>query len=379
MRMHTPVVITDDSAVTREARRRHWPVVSCEKEHLYLTGVRQVAPRPQPVMQIAEGSLDQPHAAGWKFVLDWVAKYIHAPLLVAEPGGWAEDLALWAAASRGWPVAAWATPGTALDQTVGSAALLGAAQGLLAVGDGVGQQLRGAPLPETPLLEVETPRAPEMLARHPEVTRVLLVSHGDSPRAAAWLGELEQQSGGRLTVDLATAGRWAEHPRVHHVPDLGAAALAPHTEPMPGWARAEMNHTRDAAYAPSRRPAGLWQLALERWFEARDDHYDVVVLTGAPFEFFGFAAWARRRWYARTVLDYPVPFSRAPDPALAPDEVEDARYHERGWNLAADVISAPSAEVAQHMVGTGPGCRIEVVPGSDALADLCLELSDRRG
>ena len=263
MTLHTPVVITDDDSTAAEARRRHWPVVTRDGDTLRLTGVGQTAPLPQPRMDIAGGSLHAEHASGWKFVLDWLAKHLHRPMIITEPGAWAHELALWSTASRGWPHRL----ADRLDD-----------------------------LPEEPLVDNVPPAQPSPSARQRGTTRVLLVAHDlGSRRTAGWFSQLEHASGGDVTVDLATSLTPAgDSRRVHVVPDLGIATLAPHDGPIDAVAQVALTHAVDAPFDPMREPAGFWQLALERHFEARNDHYDVVVLAGPPFAHFGFAAWAQR-------------------------------------------------------------------------------------
>ncbi|MEO7587781.1 MAG: hypothetical protein ABIS84_07095 [Arachnia sp.] len=377
MTFHTPVVFTDDDAVAAASRSRGWPVVSHQEGQLRLTGVRQSIPVPQPVMRIETGSLTEPHASGWKLVLDWLEKHLHRPLLVVEPNGWVQDLALWSAASRGCPVAAWVHGGDPVVAAAGAVALMASGEGVLFLDDNARARFTAdwrstvVDLPDTPLIDVHRPAAPTPSVRKDGVTRVLLVAYfaGDNPTVGAqrptyWFEELERLSGGDITVDLATAAPWADaHGRVHHVPDLGPATLAPGRGPIATWATVAFTHAAKTAYAPTRHLGGYWHVALERWFAARDDHYDVVVITGEEFEYFGFAAWAQDHWYARTVLDYGNPTELVRRRSLSGEAGAQAADVERGWNMAADVVVAPDEASVQAAQRSGPQALLEVITG----------------
>ncbi|RMB61229.1 hypothetical protein [Tessaracoccus antarcticus] len=376
MTFHTPVVFTDDGAVAAASRSRGWPVVSRDGANLRLTGVQQSVPVPEEAMRIEAGSLTGPHVAGWKLVLDWLEKHLHRPLLVVEPNGWVQDLALWSASSRGWPMASWVHGDAPVVAAAGAVALVASGQGVLFLDDDTRSRFTAGwrstitELPSTPLIDVPRPGAPTPSSRREGVTRVLVVAYyaGDSPTVGAqrptyWFEELERLSGGDITVDLATAAPWdAAHGRVHHVPDLGPATLAPGRGPIDTWATVAFTHAADRAYAPTRHVGGYWHVALERWFAARDDHFDVVIITGEDFEYFGFAAWAQNHWYARTVVDYGAPAElvrRRSFPGAAGVQAAD---EERGWNMAADLTTAPDAATLALVERSGPQAVLEVIP-----------------
>ncbi|GAB3813187.1 hypothetical protein GCM10028820_07510 [Tessaracoccus terricola] len=338
MTLHTPVVVTDDEAVAAAARDRHWPVVRRVDAALRLTGVRQQAPLPEDRMDIASGSLSGASAAGWKFVLDWIAKHVHKPLLVTAPDSWAADLARWAGASRNWPTRF----ADRLDD-----------------------------LPSQALLEEPRHPAPSTSPRTPGTVRALVVAHDpSSQRARFWLEA--SRSSESVAVDLVAPVACDGATRVHVVPDFGAANLAPGTGAIDPVAALALERAAESPYDPLLTEAGSWQLALERWFEGRDDHYDVVVITGPPMAPFGFAAWAQRVWYARTVLDHSSMRADAPDPAVR----EQQEYWERGWNLAATVVTGPDGGVARRVVASGPGARVEVIDSHRTALDLLLALAD---
>ncbi len=375
MTLHTPVVITDDEAVAAAARSRSWPVVHRDGNTLRLTGVGQSIPLPEPSMRIEAGSLSGPHVAGWKLVLDWLEKHLHRPMMVVEPNGWAQDLALWSASSRGWPVAAWVHGEPAVVPAAGAVALVASSAGVLFLSNDIrsrftsGWRSTVTDLPDTPLIDVARPAAPTPSVRREGVTRVLLVAYfaGDNPTVGAqrptyWFEMLEELSGGDITVDLATAAPWdAPGGRVHHVPDLGPATLAPGRGAIETWATVAFTHAAEKAYAPTRHVGGYWHVALERYFAARDDHFDVVLITGDPFEYFGFAAWAQDHWYARTILDYRDPFALNPRRSFTEESQAQAIDWEKGWNMAADVVTIVHDRNRDTVVPSGPDARIEVV------------------
>ncbi len=375
MTLHTPVVITDDTAVAAAARSRHWPVVHRDGHSLHLSGVAQTIPLPEPSMRIEMGSLSGPHVAGWKLVLDWLEKYLHRPMMVVEPNGWAQDLALWSTASRGWPLAAWVHGQHPVVAAAGAVALVSAAEGTLFLDADVRQRFTASwpstvrDLSEAALVDVAAPATPTPSVRRHGIIRVLLVAYyaGDNPTVGAqrpsyWFDMLEELSGGDITVDLATAAPWPEATgRVHHVPDLGPATLAPGGGAIDSWATAAFTHASGEAYAPTRHVGGYWHVALERYFAARDDHYDVVIITGNPFEYFGFAAWAQDHWYARTVLDYRDPFALNPRRSFTEKSQARAIDWEKGWNMAADVVTIVHEMNRGTVVPSGPDARIDVV------------------
>jgi len=375
MTLHTPVVFTDDESVAAAARSRHWPVVHRAGETLHLTGVGQIIPLPEHSMKIDAGSLSGPHVVGWTYVLDWLDKHLHRPMMVVQPNGWAQDLALWSASSRGWPLAAWIHGEKPVVTAAAAVALVGAAKGVLFLDDDVRQRFIASwsstvtDLPNATLVDVKAPAAPTPSVKKDGLIRVLLVAYyaGDNPtvgvqRPTYWFEMLEELSGGDIIVDLATAAPWQNATgRVHNVPDLGPATLALGRGAIETWATAAFTHAADEAYAPTRHVGGYWHVALEQYFAARDDHYDVVIITGNPIEYFGFAAWAQGHWYARTLLDYRDPFALNPRRSFTEESQAQAIYWEKGWNMAADVVTIVHEMNRGTVVASGPDARIEVV------------------
>ncbi|NHB85149.1 hypothetical protein G7085_12415 [Tessaracoccus sp. HDW20] len=201
----------------------------------------------------------------------------------------------------------------------------------------------------------------------PGTGRMLLVRHGEAtPRQLGWMSAAHEAG---LLLDVASDRAVDGADRLHVVPDLGVANVAPGPGPIDATqALALTRAVRDAD--PTLGPAGLWQVALERWFGARDDDFDVVVLTGPPTGFFGFGAFAARHWYARVVIDHS-------DHAPWPDgEAGDlARDWERGWALAADSVVVADPELLAVVTPSGPDTTVEVV-AADAMAPLLVGLAD---
>lgn len=374
MTMHTPVVLTDDSTVAAAARARSWPVVQQQDGMLRITGVEQTVPLPEPAMSIERGSLTGPHVAGWKLVLDWLEKHVHRPMMVVAPNGWAQDLALWSASSRGWPLGAWVHGDPPARTDAGAVALLGTATGVL-IPDAEQREsfihswpAAMAELPDAALVDVAAPAAPTPSVRREGHTSVLLVAHStdDSPaagsdRAASLLATLKTLASEGLSVDLATTSRPSDATeRIHHVPDLGPATLSAGRGPIETWATVAFTHAAKKAYAPTHEVGGYWHVALERYFEARDDHFDIVIMTGDPVEPFAFAAWAQDHWYARTVLDYGNPSTLADRRGLSSEAAAEAADVECGWNMAADLVLVADSASLDMVAMSGPQAVVEV-------------------
>ena len=320
MSLHTPVVFAQSPQFAAQATARDWLVVSRSDALLHLTGVTQSAPLPGPTMDIANGSLSGAQAPGWRFVLDWIAKYAHRPLLVVEPGSWTGDLARWAQATRGWP---WV------------------------VTDDL------ATLPDTALIDGPVPPTqPSPADRIPGTGRLLLVRHGaPTQRQNDWISAAESAG---LVVDVASDRPVPDLGRVHVVPDLGVANLAPSNgpiDPVYGLALTRAISDQD----PTLGVAGSWQVALERWFEARPDEFDVVVLTGPPVGFLGFGAFAARHWYAKVVIDHETHADWPTDPTAA----TLAKDWERGWHLAADAVTVAAEPMLDLVTATGPEASVD--------------------
>lgn len=377
MRFHTPVVFSDDPRIQETARERGWKVILRDGQLLRLAGLEaaQTLAIPEPALRIERGSLEGATHPLWSNVLNWLAKHVHRPMPVVEANGYAMELALWAAASRGWSFGVWVDEQFPIGSP-GAIALLTAAAGFVfaepAHRDAFSSRWPVAirELPATPLVPLPRRADPEPLPRTDDVIRVLLVGYYSGPAATVgvqrvnyWFEQLGALSGGRVSVDLVTATDWPELPdRVHVVPDLGTAALTSDTGPLEAWAVQTLAGYRERAYPPSAHVAGYWTWRLEEYFDARDDHYDVVVLSGNPFAYFDFARYAKRRWYARTVVDYRDPFALNPRASLSDEARDDAIDAERGWNMEADAITVVNEVTRRLVVPPGPDPRIVVVP-----------------
>lgn len=377
MRYHTPVVFSDDPAIAEAASRRGWKVILRDGQLLRFAGLdpKQSVAMPEASLRIERGSLEGASQPLWNNVLNWLNKHIHRPMPIVEPNGYAMDLALWAGASRGWPFGVWldhqfpiGSPGAIALLTSAAGFFVPKAEDLDAFTSRWPVAIRE--LPDTPLVPLPERPAPEALTREDGVTRVLLVGYYSGPAATVgvqrvnyWFEQLAQLSEGRVSVDLVTATEWPAPPeRLHVVPDLGAAALTSGTGALESWAVQTLAGFRERAYSPSAHIAGFWTWQLEKYFDARDDHYDVVVLSGNPFAYFDFARYAKRRWYARTVVDYRDPFALNPRASLSDEARADAVDSERGWNMEADVVTTVNAVTRRLVVKAEPDTRVVVIP-----------------
>ncbi len=374
MTFHTPVVLSSVDEVVAAARTQHWKVLNSSGNQLRLTGALQSASRPEPACDIAGGSFSGEHAQAWEEVLDWIESHVHRPLLVLAPLDPLTDLALWAAASRGWPFAALiTTPSPAA--TPSTVALLTGGQGVFIPDEETATAFRSkwpAPvldLPETPMMKV-TPHLPVEARGRGDAMRVLLVGYYAGPcptvgvqRINYWFERLEELSGGRITADLACATPWPDAPaHVHRVPDFGAASLALHTGSLQESDTEFLEERRARAYPTTRQVAGFWHRSLEEYYDARDDHFDVVVCSGNPFPYFEFAEYAQRRWDATTVLDYRDPFARSPRMRYTDAARHDVEELEATWNAHADLVTVVNDACEELVVPGRVDQRIEVVP-----------------
>lgn len=143
--------------------------------------------------------------------------------------------------------------------------------------------------------------------------------------------------GAKVTTVTTTPGDYSDG-RVLVLPDLGCAHLLDADGRSLPWAKAfietEKLHARNFSTL-----SYYWRFGLERYFETRDETFDLVILSGNPFAVFDFAAFAKRRWSSRVVLDYRDPFANNPRISYRPEQREWARYVERGYNFQADLLT----------------------------------------
>lgn len=183
--------------------------------------------------------------------------------------------------------------------------------------------------------------------------RVLLVSYfsGDCRSVAVqrinyWMEQIGEVSNGQVEIHLATAlGGQAHHQNVHVVPDRHAAGLLGKSNQLPPWASKFIESEVRNAKAFSTL-SHYWRYSLEQYFDGIDEGFDVVIISGNPFACFDFAAYAKRRWHARVILDYRDPFANNPRFQYTPEAREWARYIERGYNLQSDAVAVVSDHVA---------------------------------
>lgn len=375
MTIHTPVVLSDNDTITAIAETRGWTVITRDGTTLRVRGTDATTTMPLEQCQIERGALAPDLAPLWSGVLDWLAEHAPHPMMVVAPNDYASDLAQWAAAHRGWPIGVWVDDPTPV-RSAATIALVASCEGVLFADEETRAAFTGAwptlirDLPDLPRLSIEPPSAAvPATTRDDRVLRVLLVAYYSGPnptvavqRPTYWFENIETLSGGTITVDIVTAAPWPDPPaRVHIVPDMGPAALAPTKRGTEPWAMAVTALADHQLFRPSREVAGYWNLSLERYFEQRDDHFDVVICTGNPFSHFEFARFAQRHWYARAVLDYRDPFALNPRTDLSHGARAAAAHAEDGWNMSADLITVVAPAWIDYLVPGGPDTRVEVI------------------
>ena len=186
--------------------------------------------------------------------------------------------------------------------------------------------------------------------------RALLVSYfsGDCRSVAVqrinyWMEQIGGLSNGQVEVHLATAlGGRAHQENVHVVPDRHAAGLLDSSNQLPPWALKFIESEERNAKAFSTL-SHYWRYSLEQYFDGIDEQFDVVIISGNPFSCFDFAAYAKRRWHARVILDYRDPFANNPRFQYTPEAREWARYIERGYNHQSDAVAVVSDHVAGYL------------------------------
>ena len=159
-------------------------------------------------------------------------------------------------------------------------------------------------------------------------------------RVNYWAEELDRVSEGRTETYIATA--FPAFPngsstRVHRIPDIHGLALWEAEGSQPDWAVTFIQTERGRKNIAS---GYYWRIALEKYFEALQENFDVVIVSGNPFAYFDFAAFAKRRWNAKVILDYRDPFANNPAFRYSSQARAEARRLERGYNYQADLILA---------------------------------------
>lgn len=375
MTLFTPVLFPNENPLAEEmALARGWRVVHQASRTLRLNGVTETVEMPASMMNILAGSLRPADHPGWNRVVEWLSRHVTKPLLVMGPNMGLTDLALYANAAHGIPCAAWLTEAP-VGLTPSGLALLTSAEGVLFTSPEAETRFRNTwptpleSLPDSPLLELRTRRDLPARRRAPGVTNVLLVAYyaGPSPtvgvqRVNYWFDQLAPLSRGRLRVDLAMATAWPGAPAgAHRVRDLGPAeAVLPGGRVEP-WGHAAIDQVNEAAKAYP-VSGGLWHLSLEKYFDARDDEYDVVLISGNPFSYFEFARYAKRRWHAATILDYRDPFALTPRVERKKKQAARAKHDEIGWSFAADEITVVNQACVPLTLNHNPAAEIVVIP-----------------
>ena len=365
-RLHTPVVVSEDQEIRSEALRRGWRVVTrhpANPQVLMLSGCGTPCGIPQPTMSIFHGSLDPESLPVWRYVLNWLTRFVHNPLLVVQADDYLTDLALWASATRNWPIGAIVTH--PLSQSAQAYALHGSAVGFLSLaGTGLEPELEDEPL--VLVQSTADMREPEQAGTiQRDHTRVLVVGYPttddpESSRTFQWARELSARG---LDTDLALPGRKrsSTEGRIHRIPDLGQANLVTSEAPLSASLDQFVRFEQSRPFQIRETVGGMWGWAFERYFDRRRDEYDVVIIVGPPCGYFDIASYAHRKWYARVVLDYESPLPEVIDPAVS----EDARDVAKGWNFNADLIVVRDRPAAEAVVRSSPDQRVEVPDHAD--------------
>lgn len=332
MTHRTPVLISEDPLAIHTAQGRGWKVLLREGQLLRFAGLdpAQTLALPPLPFNVDEGSLDAATVGGWDNLLNWLQKHIHEPMLVVAPDDWAAELALWAAASRNWPFGVWIDGAPPLH-TPSAAACMLSTVGLFAPRPEALHDLSTrwkepfTELPEDPLIDVVAPAEPVAAQRDPDVTRVLVVAH----HIPVSLPEVPG-----VAVEYVTAVKRPENDdRTHFVPDLGAPGMTTAPGALPAWAAVALASERERPVAPSDHIGGYWRWRLENYFDRRQDHFDVVLLTGEQYVAADFALYAKKRWYAR-VINTTTATQRYESDA----EREQVAYDTAGWELQFDEV-----------------------------------------
>lgn len=330
MTYRTPVLISDDPIAMAAAQSRGWKVLLRDEQLLRFAGLdrSQTLALPPLPFSIDDGSLEPATAAGWDNLLNWLQKHIHQPMLVVAPDEWAAELALWAAASRGWPFGVWIDGAPPLHTPTAAACML-SNEGLFAPRPEALTDLATrwkepfVELPRTSMIHVPRRPQPSPARRDDGGLRLLVVDHhGEAPSLVE----------GGVVVDVATAVRRGGE-RTHVIADLGAPGLADGPGPLPSWAVAALAGSRERAVASSDFVGGHWRWRVEDHFDARDDHFDVVWLRGEPYVTADLALYAKSRWYARVILD-PHTWARFD----AEGERTQVAYDTAGWEMWSDAV-----------------------------------------
>ena len=198
--------------------------------------------------------------------------------------------------------------------------------------------------------------------------RVLVVAYFSGPcrtvgvqRVNYWLEALGSAADGVVEVDIVTSIAWSSSAgRVHVVPDRNHACLFERDGSVEEWAQMFAKSEQQDARSFNTMST-YWRVAIEQYFDARDEHYDVVLISGNPFAVFDFANYAKRRWYAKVVLDYRDPFANNPRMKYSEEAREKARYVERGYNYQADLITVVNDDCVGLVEG-GEDTLVLVVP-----------------
>lgn len=202
--------------------------------------------------------------------------------------------------------------------------------------------------------------------------RVLLVSYFSGPcrtvavqRINYWTEQLGKLSKSEIEVHLATAIDWgAQEENIHFVPDLHIASLLTAAGVFPEWSVSFFeNEIFDAKHFNTL--SYYWRYALEAYFEKLDIDFDAVIISGNPFAVFDFAAFAKRQWYAKVLLDYRDPFANNPRMKYSDSARAHAKFVERGYNFQADFCVAVNEMCLDYLEGGEESGKLVIPNGYD--------------
>ena len=163
-------------------------------------------------------------------------------------------------------------------------------------------------------------------------------------RVNYWFNMLECISSDSLDVHLATAFDWgAQSEKIHYIPDYGVASMIDPDHAVHAWQKAYIA-TEQRNSLNFNTLSHYWRIALEKYFDKQSLRFDVVLISGNPFSCFDFAAYAKRRWHSRVILDYRDPFSNNPRMKFSKKAREYARFVEKGYNFQADFLVSVNEE-----------------------------------
>lgn len=204
-----------------------------------------------------------------------------------------------------------------------------------------------------------------LLPKSIDKKKLLLVGYFAGPcrtvgvlRINYWFETIAELSNQGWEVELATAIDWPDRPgNVHYVADKHFTSLLPvasDLEPRPPRWKLLFRRVEED-YAKSVSTLGFfWRYGLERYFDERPECvYDAVVITGNPFSYFDFAAYAKAKWSSKVLLDYRDPFANNPRFKYTDEARQKAQFIEQGYNFQADCLLTVNDDCIPYTVNSG--------------------------